>query len=103
MIDTLIAQSIEFYLKSRIATFSPYILIAGSCEKWNGKDYIFSELHTINAHHLVNVLNTLSDKEDRLDDNFIRLYKEIKKERKEIKKESKEIKKERDDSSVKDG
>jgi len=81
MIDTLIAQSIEFYLKSRIATFSPYILIAGSCEKWNGKDYIFSELHTINAHHLVNVLNTLSDKEDRLDDNFIRLYKEIKKER----------------------
>jgi hypothetical protein len=81
MIDTLIAQSIEFYLKARIADFSPYILISHNYKKWTGKDQIFSDMYMIEAQHLLNTLNTLVKEDEKLDDNFIRIYKEVKKER----------------------
>lgn len=69
----LVQQSVEFFVKGRIVSVSPYLLISGSPSSWpkkcNINDVEFSEFRTIDAQDLIKVHNTVFP--DRLEDQFI--------------------------------
>ena len=58
---TIAQQGVEFLLKARIASVSPFLLLADSPEKWPRKSdsLQFSDFRTIDASSLIRVHNTV--------------------------------------------
>lgn len=61
---TLTQQGVEFLLKGRIASLSPFLLIAGEPSAWprgcDKQDIAFSEFRTIDAQDLIRVHDTFA-------------------------------------------
>ncbi len=78
---SLVQQSMEFFLKGRIAKVSPYLLISGNPSNYpknsHKVDTSFSDFRTIDAQDLIRVLNTVST--DRLSDEFVQWFGELRK------------------------
>lgn len=57
----LVQQGIEFILKGRIASISPFLLIANEPKdwpsKWEKEDISFAEFKTLDAHDLIKTIN----------------------------------------------
>ena len=75
----LVQQSVEFFVKGRIASISPYLLISGNPSSWPKKscseDVDFSEFRTIDAQDLIKVHNTVYP--EKLSDQFIQWNKQV--------------------------
>ncbi len=69
----LVQQAIEFYIKGRIVSVSPYLLITGSPTSWpkgcNRNDTPFSSFRTIDAQDLIKVHDTVY--KEKFTDRFI--------------------------------
>lgn len=73
---SLVQQAMEFLLKARITTVSPYLLLT---DEWprgcESRDAAFSEFKTIDANELIRVHNTVGTM--RLDPAFIAFFNEL--------------------------
>ena len=69
----LVQQAVEFYIKGRIVSVSPYLLITGNPQSWpkgcNKMDIGFSEFRTLDAQDLIKVHDTVC--KDRFTQDFI--------------------------------
>jgi hypothetical protein len=76
---SLVQQSIEFFLKGKIAETSPYLLISGTPSSFpknsHKRNTSFSDFRTIDAQDLIRVHDTVSD--NRLSDKFCQWYDEL--------------------------
>lgn len=77
---SLLQQSMEILLKSRIAATSPYLLIDGSVPT-SGKDVSFDDLKTIGAAKLCGVVATVSGP---LPPGFVDFFERVRKQRNRI-------------------
>lgn len=61
---SLVQQAFEFFLKAKIITVSPYLLISGTSRDWpkgcDKRDIPFAEFYTIDAQDLIRTHNTVS-------------------------------------------
>ncbi|MBR9856762.1 MAG: hypothetical protein GYB38_03550 [Gammaproteobacteria bacterium] len=68
----MVQHAVEFYLKAKILSISPYLLIASEPRafprKSDSKDVSFTEFRTLDAQDLLKVLNTFSS--ERLGEDF---------------------------------
>jgi len=73
---SLVQQAMEFLLKARIATVSPYLLLT---DEWprgcDARDATFSEFKTIDANELIRMHNTVIP--TRLDQTFVAFFNEL--------------------------
>jgi hypothetical protein len=76
---SLVQQSVEFFLKGKIAEVSPYLLISGTPSNFpknsHKQDTSFSDFRTIDSQDLIRVLDTVST--NRLPDEFCQWYDEL--------------------------
>lgn len=76
---SLVQQSVEFFLKGKIAKISPHLLISGTPSNFpknsHKQNTSFSDFRTIDAQDLVRVHDTVSD--NRLSDEFCQWYDEL--------------------------
>lgn len=76
---TLVQQTVEFFLKGKIAEVSPYILIANDGRNWpkgaDKNDISFQDFRTIDAQDLIKIHNTFSS--NRLDNEFITWFNQM--------------------------
>lgn len=76
---SLVQQSIEFFLKGKIAEVSPYLLISGMPSNFpknsHKQNTSFSDFRTIDAQDLIRVLDTVSI--NRLSEEFCQWYDEL--------------------------
>jgi len=83
---TLVYQGIEFLIKGRIASVSPFLLLSGGSRDWpagsDRKDVAFAEFHTVDAQDLIRTYNTFS--QDRLSSELNQKFGEIRKLRNSI-------------------
>jgi len=67
-------QAFEFILKSKICEISPYLLISGGPKEWprqsSQTDKKFSEFKTIDAHDLIQTINTFSIPNKKISSTF---------------------------------
>ena len=79
-------QGVEFLLKGRIASVSPFLLISGGLNEWPKKcdknNTNFADFRTIDAQDLIKVHNTTAIQ--RLSDEFIAKYEDLRKKRNSI-------------------
>ncbi len=72
-------QGVELILKSRIMEISPFLLLSGPPKNWpkgcDNKNTSFAEFHTIEAHDLVRVHDTVV--ENRLSDGFVQEFNDL--------------------------
>jgi hypothetical protein len=72
-------QGIEFAIKGKLVSVSPYLLISGSPSDWPkdkaGKGIAYSEFRTIDAQDLIKVYNTVHAKP--LDSKFAELFERV--------------------------
>lgn len=80
---TLVEQGIEFLLKGRIASVSPWLLLSRDADKWprrcDHQDTPFAEFHTLNAQDLVKVHDTVYAV--RLPAQFAQVFRELRRQR----------------------
>jgi hypothetical protein len=83
---SLLQQSMELFLKARIAEVSPFLLIVGDPQSWpkpNAKGEIdFSDFRTVDAIHLIKVVNVASPQ--RLPPEFPPFFDRVRKARNKI-------------------
>jgi hypothetical protein len=83
---SLLQQSLEIFIKAKIAEISPYLLIAGDPQSWPSLDNSgvvdFSDFKTIDATHLCRAAKIVSS--SSLSDNFLQIYTRLRKERNKI-------------------
>ncbi len=79
-------QSLELFLKARIAQVSPFLLISGDQRTWPkpkpGENLDFTELRTIDATELCKVVNTVSA--TPVSSDFVQLFDDLRKQRNKI-------------------
>ena len=79
-------QGIEFLLKGKIASVSPFLLISQNPDQWprgsDKADTAFSEFRTIDAQDLLRVVNTVSA--TKISDTFAEKYSRLRKRRNAI-------------------
>jgi len=82
----LAQQGIEFIIKGRISSVSPYLLIVGNPKEWpknsQNENIDFAEFRTIDSQDLIRVHNSCSS--NKFDDSFIRKYEDLRKKRNAI-------------------
>ncbi len=82
----LIQQGIEFILKGRIVSISPYLLIASEPKEWSNKweknDVSFSEFRTLDAQDLIKVNNIIHPQ--KLSEGFITKFNDLRQRRNAI-------------------
>jgi hypothetical protein len=82
----LTQQGVEFLLKGRIATISPFLLISGNPNEWprgcDKQDISFPEFRTIDAQDLIRVHDTFA--QIRLPENFKEQFNRLRKLRNSI-------------------
>ncbi len=83
---SLLQQSLEIFLKARIAEVSPFLLIAGDPQSWPsvGKsgNVDFAEFKTLDAIHLCRAARIVST--TPLSEDFVQCYTRLRKERNKI-------------------
>ena len=83
---SLLQQSLELFLKAKIAEESPFLLIAGDVQSWPMPDASgnidFSNFRTIDAIHLCKALRVVS--KFKVTDEFVTFYDRIRKTRNKI-------------------
>lgn len=83
---SLVQQSIEFYLKSKIAQISPYLLLAGTPSNFpknsSSQDTSFSDFRSIDAQDLIRVHDTVSN--NRLSREFCQWYDDLRRLRNKV-------------------
>jgi hypothetical protein len=83
---SLLQQSLELFLKAKIAEVSPLLLISGDPRTWPrpGKNNVldFSEFRTVDALDLVKLVNTIS--KEALPKNFMEQYNKLRVDRNKI-------------------
>ena len=83
---SLLQQSLEIFLKARIAEISPYLLISGDPQSWPAPDKSgmvdFADFRTLDALHLCRAAKIVST--TPISDRFIQLYGKLRKERNKI-------------------
>ena len=83
---SLIQQAVEFFVKGRIVSISPYLLISGMPSSWpkgsNKTDLSFSSFRSIDAHDLIKVHDTVFG--ERLSDKFIQFNNQMREQRNKI-------------------
>lgn len=76
---TLIQQAVEFYIKGRIVSISPHLLLTAPISSWpkksNSEDVFFSSFKTIDAQDLIKVHDTVY--KERFSDDFKRWYEKM--------------------------
>lgn len=79
-------QGAEFLLKAHIAGISPYILISEKPREWptncDKQNTEYSAFRTVDAQYLIRIYDTVT--EDRLSEEFKRLYNDLRKKRNTI-------------------
>lgn len=79
-------QSLELFLKARIAEVSPFLLISGDQRTWPkpkpNENLDFTELRTIDATELCKVVNTVSAAP--VSSDFVKLFDDLRKQRNKI-------------------
>lgn len=79
-------QSLELFLKARIAEVSPFLLISGDQRTWPkpkpNENLDFTELRTIDATELCKVVNTVSA--TPVSSDFVQLFDDLRKQRNKI-------------------
>ena len=83
---TMVQQGVEFFIKGRIASVSPYLLLAGNPSVWPKKcdkeDMSFSFFRAIDAQDLVKLHDTVFN--ERFSDQFRTWYEEMRASRNKI-------------------
>jgi hypothetical protein len=83
---SLLQQSLEIFLKAKIAEVSPFLLITGDPQSWPSTDESgridFSDFKTLVAVHLCRAAKIVSA--TRLSDDFLQTYSRLRKERNRI-------------------
>lgn len=83
---SLLQQSLEIFLKARIAEVSPFLLIAGDPQSWPSIDKSgsvdFAEFRTLDAIHLCRAVRVVSA--TPLSEQFVQFYTRRRKERNKI-------------------
>lgn len=83
---SLLQQSLEIFLKARIAEVSPFLLIAGDPPSWpsidNAGNVEFSDFRTLDAIHLCRAARIVSA--TPLSEQFVQFYGRLRKERNKI-------------------
>jgi hypothetical protein len=82
---SLLQQSLEIFLKAKIAEVSPFLLIAGDPQSWPSPNKLgqveFSDFRTLDAAHLCRSARIVST---GLTDQFVQFYTRLRKERNKI-------------------
>ncbi len=83
---SLLQQSLEIFLKARIAEVSPFLLIAGDPQAWppvnSSGNVDFAEFRTLDALHLCRAARIVSA--SPLSEQFVQFYTRLRKERNKI-------------------
>jgi hypothetical protein len=83
---SLLQQSLEIFIKARIAEVSPFLLIAGDPQSWPSPDKSgkvdFAEFRTLDSVHLCRAARVVSP--SALSDDFVQFYNRLRKERNKI-------------------
>ncbi len=83
---SLLQQGVEFLIKARIASVSPFLLIDGSPQDWprgcQKKDTPFSAFKTLDAQDLIRAHDTVHT--ERFDDEFVNRYEQLRNRRNAI-------------------
>ena len=83
---SLLQQSLDLFLKARIAKISPFLLIVGDVSTWPNTDkngnVDFSEFKTVDATNLCRAIKIVSS--DKLHIDFPQLYASVRKKRNKI-------------------
>lgn len=82
----MVQQGVEFYIKSRLAAVSPYLLLSGSPSSWPKKsdknDAPFSAFRTVDAQDLIKLHDTVFS--ERFSDEFRQWYEAMRTSRNKI-------------------
>lgn len=83
---SLLQQSLEIFLKARIAEISPFLLIVGNPQSWPSRDKTgnvdFAEFRTLDASHLCRAAQIVSA--SPIPEQFVQFYSRLRKERNKI-------------------
>lgn len=82
----MVQQGVEFYIKGRIASVSPYLLLSGNPSSWPKKcdenDTPFSSFRTVDAQDLIRLHDTVYN--EKFSDEFRRWYEAMRTSRNKI-------------------